>query len=116
MGIFRIRIHTGAATLFRGEGPGFPSFEDSASTAASGNEMVWISIAEWRRFVDYLRKGLRNGSERGGVDAGDDSFSGFEKLPAEFVAAAQICLRFARQRPEVLRYRNVILWHLCTSS
>lgn len=72
-----------------------------------------ISWPEWGRFVDCFSGGLRKGGEGGGlggVDAGDDSFSGgFEKFPTEFVAAAEICLRFARQRPEVLRYQTSIL-------
>ncbi|KMZ57725.1 hypothetical protein ZOSMA_82G00370 [Zostera marina] len=94
----RFRKHT-SSVAFRGSS----SFADSASATASGSEAVRISWPQWGRLIDRFSEKLRKGGEGSGVDSGDDSFSGFEKLPSEFLASAEICLKFARQRPESLK-------------
>lgn len=63
------------------------------------------SWPEWRKLVDYLVAGGyydRQDSVAVGEED-DDSLLAGEDLTEEFVMAAQACLSFARDKPDLLR-------------
>lgn len=71
----------------------------------SANSRVSHPWPEWSKLVLSLRSGGYFDRSMAVVSPeDDDAFSAFEDLPAEFVRAANACLCFARDRPDLLRY------------
>ncbi|KAH0461884.1 hypothetical protein IEQ34_009459 [Dendrobium chrysotoxum] len=81
------------AVINEGCGEAATSFSDSK------NSHPW---PEWSKLADLLvEKGYSDRCMASGDD--DDSFSVEENLPEKFLKAAEACLGFARDRPDVLR-------------
>ena len=71
----------------------------------SANSRVSHPWPEWEKFLEILCSGGYSDREMAVASPDeDDAFSVFEDLPAEFVRAANACLCFARDRPDLLRY------------
>ncbi|KAI0511979.1 hypothetical protein KFK09_012613 [Dendrobium nobile] len=73
--------------------------EAATSFSDSKNSHPW---PEWSKLADLLvEKGYSDRCLASGDD--DDSFSVEENLPEKFLKAAEACLGFARDRPDILR-------------
>eukprot|EP00268_Persea_americana_P040555 TRINITY_DN402_c2_g1_i1.p1 TRINITY_DN402_c2_g1~~TRINITY_DN402_c2_g1_i1.p1 ORF type:complete len:891 (-),score=182.09 TRINITY_DN402_c2_g1_i1:722-3394(-) len=69
----------------------------------SANSRVSHPWPEWEKFLEILCSGGYSDREMAVASPDeDDAFSVFEDLPAEFVRAANACLCFARDRPDLL--------------
>ncbi|KAJ0985339.1 hypothetical protein J5N97_003695 [Dioscorea zingiberensis] len=68
------------------------------------DSLPFLSKHEWSRLVSHLIS-VGYSELRVLVPTGDDddSFSGYDGLPEQFLKAAEICLSFGRDRPDILR-------------
>ncbi|CAL9127740.1 unnamed protein product [Musa textilis] len=104
----RLRLGFSVVTLERfhtqlaGAGEDHGEAVASAPTSHAGAMHSW---PEWAKLVDYVFAGgyyARQGSVVVGAED-DDSLLAGEDLTEEFVKAAQACLSFARDKPDLLR-------------